>query len=1028
MPTLEEQVELIIRQRTVSPTAIKSYFSSTPDKTFVETLIQIVARLKASPTQEREITERALTAALAIDPTNVHAQYHLGTIRLMQKNYTVAEQLLRNVVQISPRHSWGLYQLARVEEAQGHLTSAQDYYRRAAELNHVEAKKRVREPQYVSRGINDYTPLEQRLKEAERTTFRNEKWQTEPVSIIIPTYQKREALRKTLLGLVQQTYDLSKVEVIIADDGSTDGTKEMVESMHLPFQLRYIRQENRGYRVAKNRNNALRIASYGYIILLDGDMLPTPQLVETHMRWHKITEDAREDVMLIGRRQYVQPDTLTDKIISERRLDTVPRALHQRTGSLIDWRESKFYEPTDYLKDLSRYQDPFYVLSSMVCSGNISFTKARAFAAGLFDETFTRWGKEDKLFGDAFLYSQKMFPDRPVYFIPLMDALALHQEHEFNSSTRQIEIMETDRHYKARLKSLKSQQFFPAPKVSVYIPAWNTEKFTEQAIESVRQQTFKDVEVCVAEDHSDDQTYALLERLTQKYNTPGQRPFLRIERNEQNNGIGPTSNRAVRMCRGEYILQLDSDDYLVPHAISTLASFLDTNRKVGLVFGDCTDILPDDTTKPHWSPNEFTTEHIAKKGYQESLRMLWDVGMRVTHPRMFRREAFYRTEGFAEDIVNAIDYDMFMKLSEVTEVRHIREPLYYYRTNHGNNTSVAKKDMQIRNAQRVMERGKARRAHSEHFKFYNVEPQDSKQFISDKTWAVSVYMPLALKNVQYLEESLDSILSQTLSNVGVCIGVDDTPENAHAFLALINGKYKTYFDPQNKDYGKIKFTFTGKTGGSGGAAPASNVAMNIALDSNKSRYVLHLDPDDRYCSTSAIESLVQFIEADPTCALAYADANTIDNTGRIVSKGRDTGEFSRQRLWNKTRPYNQVGHPRVYDANVLRTLRQNEKLFDESLSVSVDLDLILRVDKYAHEHGMEIRHYESKPGGFSTIFPFIRETVLADYRVHSNSISATSASLQYQTYKALIEKHTSSHTTSRSLHSIKEQPQPGITA
>ncbi len=76
---------------------------------------------------------RAFTAALAADTHNADAHYHIGTIAMMQKDYTKAEASLRGVVQRQPNHRWAQYQLGRVYELTGN-TKARDHYQRAAAL------------------------------------------------------------------------------------------------------------------------------------------------------------------------------------------------------------------------------------------------------------------------------------------------------------------------------------------------------------------------------------------------------------------------------------------------------------------------------------------------------------------------------------------------------------------------------------------------------------------------------------------------------------------------------------------------------------------------------------------------------------------------------------------------------------------------------------------------------------------------------------------------------------------------------
>lgn len=107
------------------------------------------------------------------------------------------------------------------------------------------------------------------------------------VSVIIPTYNRAEILRKTLVGYAEQTGDHEMSEVLVVDDGSKDHTAEVVrECAHLfSFPLRYLHQENSG--LAAARNHAIREASGDLILFGDDDIIPGPCLAEEHAQWHK---------------------------------------------------------------------------------------------------------------------------------------------------------------------------------------------------------------------------------------------------------------------------------------------------------------------------------------------------------------------------------------------------------------------------------------------------------------------------------------------------------------------------------------------------------------------------------------------------------------------------------------------------------------------------------------------------------------------------------------------------------------------
>ena len=70
--------------------------------------------------------------------------------------------------------------------------------------------------------------------------------------------------------------------------------------------------------------------------------------------------------------------------------------------------------------------------------------------------------------------------------------------------------------------------------------------------------------------------------------------------------------------------------------------------------------------------------------------------MIVHHPRLFRRDAWERIGGFNEELENAVDYDFFLRLSEVGGMEHLGEKLYSYRIHHAS-TSQDKVDIQTKN-------------------------------------------------------------------------------------------------------------------------------------------------------------------------------------------------------------------------------------------------------------------------------------------------------------------------------------------
>lgn len=108
-----------------------------------------------------------------------------------------------------------------------------------------------------------------------------------PITVVVPTYNRLESLRRTLAGLARQDIDPTLFEVVVVSDGSTDGTDAWLQGAiaDYPFRLRPIRQENSGPATARNRG--IDEACGDIVVFVDDDVEPTPGLLEAHWRHHR---------------------------------------------------------------------------------------------------------------------------------------------------------------------------------------------------------------------------------------------------------------------------------------------------------------------------------------------------------------------------------------------------------------------------------------------------------------------------------------------------------------------------------------------------------------------------------------------------------------------------------------------------------------------------------------------------------------------------------------------------------------------
>lgn len=105
------------------------------------------------------------------------------------------------------------------------------------------------------------------------------------VTVIVSTYNSEEWLRKVLEGYKYQTYE--NYEVLVADDGSRDTTKELINEFKedYPVTLRHIWHEDKGYRRQRILNKAILDAKNDYILFTDGDCIPRKDFVEVHVKF-----------------------------------------------------------------------------------------------------------------------------------------------------------------------------------------------------------------------------------------------------------------------------------------------------------------------------------------------------------------------------------------------------------------------------------------------------------------------------------------------------------------------------------------------------------------------------------------------------------------------------------------------------------------------------------------------------------------------------------------------------------------------
>ena len=131
------------------------------------------------------------------------------------------------------------------------------------------------------------------------------------------------------------------------------------------------------------------------------------------------------------------------------------------------------------------------------------------------------------------------------------------------------------------------------PKISIVTPAYNCEKYLEEAVNSVLAQSFEDWELLIIDDCSKDATWLRMQTLAKQDNR------IRIFQNRQNSGSAATRNNGIRQARGEWIAFLDSDDLWRPEKLERQMSVLRKHPDASFLFTGSAFIEDDGMTIAH---------------------------------------------------------------------------------------------------------------------------------------------------------------------------------------------------------------------------------------------------------------------------------------------------------------------------------------------------------------------------------------------------------------------------------------------
>jgi len=466
------------------------------------------------------------------------------------------------------------------------------------------------------------------------------------VSVIIPTYNRAGWLGGAIQSVLDQAGS-HKLEVIVIDDGSTDDTGSVVKAFG--SKVKYIKIEHSG-KPAVARNEALAVAQGRLVAFLDSDDKWLPDKLNNQVPLF----DDPEVILTYGNALVMKSD-----------------------GELT----KKKYIPTEELAGGESFKS--LLLSNVLPTVTVMARRQALEELGGFNEADGLAAVEDY---ELWLRVANTYPKG---IKSLNKTLAHYRQHDKNISQatqvtalrRIIEVYNQlwrgDLSSKNRPlleqaiedlhglwgKTMDAEYPQEKPIISVIMGIYKDEQHVWEAVQSILDQTYRNLEFIIINDGSPDRSPEIVASFDD----------LRIRLIHQtNHGLVYTLNKAAKLARGEFIARMDADDISMPSRFEKEMQLLISRAKVGVVGSFFAYI--DKANQPTGVVITAPTKHI-------DIRRSFYINNPFGHgSTIFRKEAYLQAGDYTNDYGPTEDFDMWRRLADDSwQLAIIPEVLYLYR-------------------------------------------------------------------------------------------------------------------------------------------------------------------------------------------------------------------------------------------------------------------------------------------------------------------------------------------------------------
>ena len=513
------------------------------------------------------------------------------------------------------------------------------------------------------------------------------------VSIIIPVYNAERYLKECLDSLFAQT--MREFEIICVDDGSSDGSVEMLEAYaKKDSRLRILRQQNKTAGAA--RNYGMSKAKGEYLLFLDADDFFSEKLEETA---YNLAKESDADVALWGANSCIMPEKTIKKAswyIREDYLPVVqPFAAADIPESILKittpapW--SKLFKREYIERHQLRYQvlphtnDAYFTCMALMLAERIVWTKEPLvnYRRNMSDSTQGKRELAPRAFYDALTGIREGMREKGI-FETYQKAYLEFARSICDFSYRAISLKALSAKERQEIErdlgltAAQEMKDKADVRISIAVPVYNTSAYLRTCMDSLIGQTYENIEIICVNDCSTDDSLDILREYAQRDSR------VIVMDKPQNEKLMRARMSAVEAATGDYLIFMDSDDYVDADTCEILAGAIRENGTDIIQYGIKPEMAVPNEEREKWYQKAYLPFEGKLSG-ADILRHYFISGKITTNlfGKAYRTELLKRVYAILPDMPVYVGEDIFasffIAMQAGSYVGLSNRQLYHYR-------------------------------------------------------------------------------------------------------------------------------------------------------------------------------------------------------------------------------------------------------------------------------------------------------------------------------------------------------------